>query len=71
MAGSEALRQCLADPGVERVAVITRRPTGVAHAKLTEVALADFLDYGPLLSQLAGTRRLSLVSGDLPESRHA
>jgi uncharacterized protein YbjT (DUF2867 family) len=54
VAGSEALRQCLVDPGVEQVAVVTRRPTGVAHAKLTEIALADFLDYGPLLSKLSG-----------------
>lgn len=54
VAGSEALRVCLADPDVGRVTVLTRRPTGVAHAKLTELTLADFLDYAPILPQLAG-----------------
>lgn len=54
VAGSEALRQCLADPGVERVTALTRRAVGVAHAKLTEVILDDFLDYGPALASLAG-----------------
>jgi uncharacterized protein YbjT (DUF2867 family) len=54
VAGSEALRQCLADAAVARVTVLTRRSTGVTHAKLTEVTLADFLDYGPVQPQLEG-----------------
>jgi uncharacterized protein YbjT (DUF2867 family) len=54
VAGSEALRVCLADAGVTRVTVLTRRPTGIAHPKLTERLVADFLDYTPLLPQLAG-----------------
>ncbi len=54
VAGSEALRQCLGDPRVTRVTVLTRRPTGVAHPKLTELTLADFLDYGPVLERIAG-----------------
>jgi len=54
VAGSEALRVCLADPGVARVTVLTRRPTGVTHAKLAELTLSDFLDYAPVGPQLAG-----------------
>lgn len=54
VAGSEALRVCLADPGVARVTVLTRRPTGVSHPKLAELTLADFLDYGPVQARLAG-----------------
>ena len=53
VAGSEALRVSLADPDVTRVTVLTRRPTRVRHAKLTELTLADFLDYTPVQPQLA------------------
>jgi uncharacterized protein YbjT (DUF2867 family) len=54
VAGSEALRVSLADAGVSRVTVLTRRPTGIVHPKLTELTLADFLDYGPVMDRLAG-----------------
>lgn len=43
--GGEVLRQALADASVEAVLVLTRRPTGLVHAKLTEVVRDDFLDY--------------------------
>ena len=44
-AGGEVLRQALADPAVERVTVLTRRPLDLTHAKLNEVIVRDFLDY--------------------------
>ena len=47
-AGGEVLKQALADPAVERVTVLTRRPLGLTHAKLNEVVLRDFLDYSAI-----------------------
>lgn len=44
-AGGEVLKQALAAPSVERVTVLTRRSLGLAHAKLSEVVVRDFLDY--------------------------
>jgi uncharacterized protein YbjT (DUF2867 family) len=43
--GREVMKQALADPEIERVLVLTRRPTGQTHTKLTEQVLPDFLDY--------------------------
>jgi uncharacterized protein YbjT (DUF2867 family) len=54
MVGQGALRACLLDPGVERVLVVTRAPTGQRHDKLREVVHQDFLDYGAIEGQLAG-----------------
>lgn len=54
MVGEGVLLECLADPRVERVLVINRKPGGVAHPKLVEVLHADFLDLAPIQSQLAG-----------------
>jgi uncharacterized protein YbjT (DUF2867 family) len=45
-AGGEVLRQTLLDPGITQVTVLTRRTLGMAHPKLREVVLSDFLDYG-------------------------
>lgn len=47
-AGGEVLRQALLDPAIERVTVLTRRPSGSTHAKLQEVVVRDFLDYSAL-----------------------
>lgn len=40
-AGSEAVRQCLADPRVTEVRAVTRRPLDLRHDRLTEVRCAD------------------------------
>lgn len=44
-AGGEVLRQALLDPEIGQVTVLTRRSLGVAHAKLNELIVSDFLDY--------------------------
>jgi uncharacterized protein YbjT (DUF2867 family) len=54
MVGQGVLRECLLDPGVERVLVVVRSPTGISHTKLREVILRDFLDYSPIEKELAG-----------------
>ena len=48
MIGAGTLLECFADPQVERVLAVVRRPTAVRHAKLEEVVHADFYDYSAL-----------------------
>ncbi len=54
MVGQGVLRECLIDPGIERVLVVGRSPTGVRNAKLTEIIHGDFTDYSPIEVQLTG-----------------
>jgi uncharacterized protein YbjT (DUF2867 family) len=54
MVGQAALRECLLDPGVERVLAIGRSPSGQTHEKLRDLVHADLTDYSPIASQLAG-----------------
>ena len=54
MVGQGVLRECLIDPGIERVVVVGRSPTGVRNAKLTEIIHDDFIDYSPIEAQLTG-----------------
>jgi uncharacterized protein YbjT (DUF2867 family) len=48
MVGQGVLLECLDDPDVKRVVSVVRRPTGVTHAKLTEVVHGDFFDYAAI-----------------------
>src|SRR3954469_11554360 len=45
MVGQGVLLECLDAADVSRVVSVVRRPTGITHAKLTEVVHADFFDY--------------------------
>lgn len=54
MVGEGVLLTCLADPAVDQVLVINRKPGGVAHPKLREIVHADFFDLAPIAPQLAG-----------------
>ena len=53
MVGAGALLECLADPRVESVLVITRTATGRTHPKIREVLLPDFFDYTTLQTAFA------------------
>lgn len=53
-AGSGAVRACLADPNVTEVRAVTRRPLGIAHTKLREVACTDFSELGSIAGHLRG-----------------
>jgi uncharacterized protein YbjT (DUF2867 family) len=53
MVGGGVLRECLADPRIVSVLSVTRRPCGLAHAKLEEVVPEDFWDYSGLAARLA------------------
>ena len=51
MVGQGVLRECLLDPGVERVESVGRSSTGVAHAKLRDVVVTDVSDLTVLESR--------------------
>jgi len=54
MIGQGVLRECLLDPRVERVLVVTRSATGKSDPKLREIVHADFTDLSAIESELAG-----------------
>ena len=54
MVGEGVLLTCLAQPHVEAVLSISRRPSGHAHPKLRELLVPDFFDLAAVESQLAG-----------------
>ena len=54
MVGAGALRELLADPEVEAVLGVGRRPCGVVHPKLRELVLPDLFAAGTVEPQLAG-----------------
>lgn len=54
MVGQGALRECLLDPGVEKVLSVGRRATGRSHEKLREIVHRDFLDFSTIEGELAG-----------------
>jgi uncharacterized protein YbjT (DUF2867 family) len=47
MVGQGVLRECLLDPGVERVLAVGRSPSGQHHEKLAELVVADLFDLAP------------------------
>ncbi len=53
-AGSEVLRQALADREITEVLVLSRRQPDVADPKLKVAQLDNFLDYSTIAAQLAG-----------------
>ena len=54
MVGAGALREALADPGVDAVLSVGRRPCGVTHPKLRELLIPDLFDFAEVESQLGG-----------------
>lgn len=54
MIGQAVLRECLADPEVERVLSIARTPGPVYHSKHTELVHADFTELASISAALAG-----------------
>ena len=53
MVGAGALLECLDDPRVSSVLVLGRHPCGVAHGKLTEILVEDFLQYDAVRPRLS------------------
>jgi uncharacterized protein YbjT (DUF2867 family) len=54
MVGQGVLRECLLDPGVERVLIVGRSASGERHGKLREIVHADFFDFTAIESELTG-----------------
>jgi uncharacterized protein YbjT (DUF2867 family) len=54
MVGEGVLLECLANPELERVLSISRRPCGHVHPKLTELLVPDFRDLTAVEAQLTG-----------------
>jgi len=54
MVGEGVLYECLQHPDVEKVLVITRKPSGYTHPKLTEIIHSDLSDITPLSDSLKG-----------------
>jgi uncharacterized protein YbjT (DUF2867 family) len=54
MVGSGVLREALVDPDVEAVLSIGRRSSGVQHARLRELVLADLFALAPAEPELSG-----------------
>lgn len=54
MIGQGVLRECLIDPGVDRVLTVGRNVTGQHHAKLREIAHKDLHDFAPIRNELSG-----------------
>jgi len=54
MVGEGVLLICLAQPDVEAVLSISRRPSGHAHPKLRELLVPDFFDLSAVEKELAG-----------------
>jgi len=54
MIGEGVLYECLHNPYVEYVLVITRQPTGYEHSKLKEIIHNDFFNITDLIPQLKG-----------------
>lgn len=53
-AGSEIVRQCSADPRVESILAVSRRPLEQSNPKLRVVLHRDFGDFGPIEGELGG-----------------
>jgi uncharacterized protein YbjT (DUF2867 family) len=54
MVGQGVLRECLLDPGVEKVLSIGRGRTGQQHPKLREIVHAEIADLASIEDQLTG-----------------
>jgi len=54
MVGEGVLLECLANPQVEHVLSVSRRPCGHVHPKLSELLVADFRELTAVESQLTG-----------------
>ncbi len=54
MVGQGALRECLADPRVQSVLSVGRRPCRASHPKLREILLPDLFDLSSVAEDLAG-----------------
>ncbi len=63
MVGEGVLLECLQNPAVAHVLVLSRRPSGRSHPKMTELLHANLQDLGPIESQLTGYNACFFCAG--------
>ena len=63
MVGEGVLLECLQNPAVAHVLVLTRQPTGRAHAKLTELLVPDLANLSAVERQLTGYNACFFCAG--------
>lgn len=54
MVGEGVLHECLLSPDVEKVLMVTRKPSGFSDPKLSEIILKDFFEPGSISNELTG-----------------
>ncbi|HEY4936620.1 MAG TPA: epimerase, partial [Puia sp.] len=54
MVGEGVLHECLLSPNVEKVLVVSRKPSGITHPKLSEIIHQNFFDLSSIESALSG-----------------
>jgi uncharacterized protein YbjT (DUF2867 family) len=54
MVGQGVLRECLLDPGVERILTVGRTATPQRHEKLHDLVVRDFFDFSSVERELSG-----------------
>ena len=63
MVGEGVLLECLSNPAVERVLVLTRKPTGRSHPKMTELLVPDLANLSAVENQLTGYNACFFCAG--------
>ncbi|UOQ96310.1 NAD-dependent epimerase/dehydratase family protein [Hymenobacter sp. 5317J-9] len=63
MVGEGVLLECLQNPTVEHVLVLTRKPTGRSHSKMTELLVPDLANLSAVESQLTGYNACFFCAG--------
>ncbi len=63
MVGEGVLLECLQNPAVAHVLVLTRKPTGRTHPKMTELPVPDLADLHAVESQLTGYNACFFCAG--------
>ncbi|NML37686.1 epimerase [Chitinophaga sp. G-6-1-13] len=54
MVGEGVMQECIANPKVEKILLLNRKPSGVVHPKVTEILHNNFSDISPIVDQLKG-----------------
>ena len=63
MVGEGVLLECLSTSAVEHVLVLTRKPTGRSHPKMTELLVPDLANLSAVESQLTGYNACFFCAG--------
>ena len=74
MVGQAVLRECLRDPAIERIVILTRKPLGLADPRVTEIVrddIAQLAGMEPVLTGLdACFHCMGVSSGGMSEARY-